>query len=231
MRFPATTFVITPSKYRSDLSSVSRFHGGDGGSNPPGAWLRSSLAHEAATPRGRSRSFRFVLLWPRSMRNLQAAVARHFAHDDLVRVHKSLRVTPAMAAGCRGPLRLRRYDLRGHRPDRTISTCRRRPDDQCRSTGRHGDPRTFCHGCCALLRLMESSSEPNRPQLNGHPADAHETSQGPVVLLQITRPAPAGVHPMVLARPPRRLRSMRLSRVWSLLRGQPQAGKFRAGPL
>lgn len=31
--------------------------------------------------------------------NLRAAVALHFAHYNLVRIHKSLRVTPAMAAG------------------------------------------------------------------------------------------------------------------------------------
>jgi hypothetical protein len=32
------------------------------------------------------------------LENLQAAVALHFAHYNLVRVHKTLRVTPAMAA-------------------------------------------------------------------------------------------------------------------------------------
>jgi hypothetical protein len=31
--------------------------------------------------------------------NLRAAVALHFAHYNFVRVHSSLRVTPAMAAG------------------------------------------------------------------------------------------------------------------------------------
>ena len=31
--------------------------------------------------------------------NLEAAVALHFAHYNFVRVHKSLRITPAMAAG------------------------------------------------------------------------------------------------------------------------------------
>jgi hypothetical protein len=31
--------------------------------------------------------------------NLKAAVALHFAHYNFVRAHKSLRVTPAMAAG------------------------------------------------------------------------------------------------------------------------------------
>jgi hypothetical protein len=30
--------------------------------------------------------------------NLQAAVSLHFAHYNLVRLHKTLRVTPAMAA-------------------------------------------------------------------------------------------------------------------------------------
>lgn len=30
--------------------------------------------------------------------NLKAAVALHFAHYNLVRIHKTLRVTPAMAA-------------------------------------------------------------------------------------------------------------------------------------
>jgi hypothetical protein len=31
--------------------------------------------------------------------NLKAAVALHFAHDNLVRIHKTLRVPPAMATG------------------------------------------------------------------------------------------------------------------------------------
>ena len=35
----------------------------------------------------------------KKLENLQAAVALHFAHYNLVRLHKSLRVTPAMAAG------------------------------------------------------------------------------------------------------------------------------------
>jgi hypothetical protein len=30
--------------------------------------------------------------------NLKAAVSQHFAHYDFVRLHRSLRVTPAMAA-------------------------------------------------------------------------------------------------------------------------------------
>jgi hypothetical protein len=35
----------------------------------------------------------------KKLENLQAAVALHFAHYNLVRMHKTLRVTPAMAAG------------------------------------------------------------------------------------------------------------------------------------
>ncbi|MBS0472888.1 MAG: hypothetical protein JSR60_17585 [Proteobacteria bacterium] len=31
--------------------------------------------------------------------NLKAAVALHFAHYNMVRTHRTLRVTPAMAAG------------------------------------------------------------------------------------------------------------------------------------
>ena len=31
--------------------------------------------------------------------NLRAAVALHFAHYNLVRIHQSLRITPAMVAG------------------------------------------------------------------------------------------------------------------------------------
>jgi hypothetical protein len=34
----------------------------------------------------------------KKLENLQAAVALHFAHRNLVRVHKSFRVTPAIAA-------------------------------------------------------------------------------------------------------------------------------------
>jgi hypothetical protein len=35
----------------------------------------------------------------KKLENLQAAVALHFGHYNLVRLHKTLRVTPAMAAG------------------------------------------------------------------------------------------------------------------------------------
>jgi hypothetical protein len=35
----------------------------------------------------------------KKLENLKAAVALHFAHYYFVRLHRSLRVTPAMAAG------------------------------------------------------------------------------------------------------------------------------------
>jgi hypothetical protein len=41
---------------------------------------------------------RLTNAFSKTFENLQAAVALHFAHDNLVRLHKSLRTTPAMAA-------------------------------------------------------------------------------------------------------------------------------------
>jgi hypothetical protein len=35
----------------------------------------------------------------KKVENLRAAVGLHFAHDNFVRQHKGLRITPAMAAG------------------------------------------------------------------------------------------------------------------------------------
>ena len=35
----------------------------------------------------------------KKIENMQAAVSLHFAHYNFVRMHKSLRTTPAMAAG------------------------------------------------------------------------------------------------------------------------------------
>jgi IS1 family transposase len=42
---------------------------------------------------------RLTNAFSKKVENLQAAVALHFAHYNLIRVHKSLRTTPAMAAG------------------------------------------------------------------------------------------------------------------------------------
>lgn len=41
---------------------------------------------------------RLTNAFSKKLENLQAAVALHFAHYNLVCVHKTLRVTPAMAA-------------------------------------------------------------------------------------------------------------------------------------
>ena len=42
---------------------------------------------------------RLTNAFSKKLENLQAAVALHFAHYNFVRLHKSLRITPAMAAG------------------------------------------------------------------------------------------------------------------------------------
>lgn len=47
---------------------------------------------------------RLTNAFSKKIENLRAAVALHFAHYNFVRVHKILRVTPAMAAGVVGNL-------------------------------------------------------------------------------------------------------------------------------
>ena len=42
---------------------------------------------------------RLTIAFSKSLRNLRDALAFHFAHDNFCRIHSSLRVTPAMAAG------------------------------------------------------------------------------------------------------------------------------------
>ncbi len=42
---------------------------------------------------------RLTNAFSKKIENLRAAVALHFAHYNMVRIHKTLRVTPAMAAG------------------------------------------------------------------------------------------------------------------------------------
>ena len=42
---------------------------------------------------------RLTNAFSKKVENLQAAVALHFAHYNLVRMHKTIRMTPAMAAG------------------------------------------------------------------------------------------------------------------------------------
>jgi hypothetical protein len=45
---------------------------------------------------------RLTLCFSKKLENLRAALALHFAWYNLVRIHRSLRVTPAMAAGVTG---------------------------------------------------------------------------------------------------------------------------------
>jgi hypothetical protein len=42
---------------------------------------------------------RLTNAFSKKVENLQAAVSLHFAHYNFVRVHRTLRVTPAMEAG------------------------------------------------------------------------------------------------------------------------------------
>jgi hypothetical protein len=48
---------------------------------------------------GMHRFTRLTNAFSKKLENLEEAVALHFAHYNLVRLHKTLRVTPAMAAG------------------------------------------------------------------------------------------------------------------------------------
>jgi IS1 family transposase len=60
----------------------------------------SFVERQKLTMRMSMRRFtRLTNAFSKKLENLQAAVALHFAHYNLVRLHKTLRVTPAMAAG------------------------------------------------------------------------------------------------------------------------------------
>lgn len=60
----------------------------------------SHIERQNLTMRMQMRRFtRLTNAFSKKIENLQAAVALHFAHYNFVRVHSSLRVTPAMAAG------------------------------------------------------------------------------------------------------------------------------------
>jgi IS1 family transposase len=69
--------------------------------NPDQAHISTShVERQNLTMRMNMRRFtRLTNAFSKKFENLQAAVALHFAHYNLVRLHKTLRVTPAMAAG------------------------------------------------------------------------------------------------------------------------------------
>jgi hypothetical protein len=68
--------------------------------NPEQAHISTShVERQNLTMRMSMRRFtRLTNAFSKKLENLQAAVALHFAYYNLVRVHKTLRVTPAMAA-------------------------------------------------------------------------------------------------------------------------------------
>ncbi|MBI4191439.1 MAG: hypothetical protein HY525_13000 [Betaproteobacteria bacterium] len=69
--------------------------------NPDQAHISTSyVERQNLTMRMSMRRFtRLTNAFSKKIENLRAAVALHFAHYNFVRVHSSLRVTPAMAAG------------------------------------------------------------------------------------------------------------------------------------
>ena len=69
--------------------------------NPDRAHISTSyVERQNLTMRMSMRRFtRLTNAFSKKVENLRAAVALHFAHYNFVRVHSSLRVTPAMAAG------------------------------------------------------------------------------------------------------------------------------------
>src|SRR3979411_2476462 len=70
------------------------------GSPDPVHISTSLVERQNLTMRMSMRRFtRLTNAFSKKFENLQAAVALHFAHYNMVRLHKTLRVTPAMAAG------------------------------------------------------------------------------------------------------------------------------------
>ena len=60
----------------------------------------SMVEQQNMTMRMSTRRFtRLTNAFSKKLQNLQAAVALHFSHYNFVRLHKSLQITPAIAAG------------------------------------------------------------------------------------------------------------------------------------
>ena len=67
---------------------------------PPEVISTSLIERQTLTIRMSMRRLtRLTNAFTKNLDNLKAATALHFAHYNLCRVHKTLRVTPAMAAG------------------------------------------------------------------------------------------------------------------------------------
>ena len=85
--YAAAKFV---SAYASTVSGVPR----------PSAVSTSYVERQNLTMRMQMRRFtRLTNAYSKKLENLKASVALHFAHYNFVRIHQSLRITPAMAAG------------------------------------------------------------------------------------------------------------------------------------
>ena len=66
--------------------------------SPDQDYISTSMIERQNLTMRMRRFTRLTNAFSKKLENLQAAVALHFAHYNLVRVHKTLRVTPAMAA-------------------------------------------------------------------------------------------------------------------------------------
>ncbi len=76
---------------------ISKVRNGD---PDPDRICTSHVERQNLTMRMQMRRFtRLTNAFSKKLENLKAACALHFAHYNFVRVHSSLRVTPAMAAG------------------------------------------------------------------------------------------------------------------------------------
>ena len=70
------------------------------GSPDPDHISTSYVERQNLTIRMQNRRFtRLTNAFSKKLANLKASVALHFAHYNFVRIHKTLRCTPAMAAG------------------------------------------------------------------------------------------------------------------------------------
>ena len=91
---PAVREGYAPSRYVESISKVVT-------GNPDPQFVSTSyIERQNLTIRMMSRRFtRLTNAFSKKLSHLKAAIALHFAYYNLCRVHSSLRITPAMAAG------------------------------------------------------------------------------------------------------------------------------------